>query len=221
MDGQIPSNVGVDRSQRLANTIHAILELPAGVIPSRELLAALRHGWGNEQWSADTTFLEELAVRAVQTNGPILECGSGLTTLLLSLLAAKRGTDIWTLEHSPGWFLYVVAAITQLGLPHVNVRLCKLHDYGEFAWYVPPGELPRNISLVVCDGPPGSTKGGRYGLWPILGGQLAASAIILLDDASRKHEQGVLSRWVVESGGIASAHGRYAVLRLPSVPGRL
>jgi hypothetical protein len=203
------------RSEGLADAVRAISELPAGSTPSRELLTALRAGWGNESWSADVAYLEELAVRATETSGPILECGSGITTVLLSLLASRRGIEVWTLEHSPGWLLHVVAAMTQLELPAVNVRLCELRDYGPFAWYAPPPDLPMNLSLVVCDGPPGTTKGGRFGLWPVLGRHLAAGAVVLLDDANRKGEQGVLGQWLALSGGTSTTHGRFAVLVLP------
>jgi hypothetical protein len=206
----------LDRSELLARAIHAIAELPVGVAPSRDMLAGLRHGWNND-WSANVAYLDEVARRAVAASGPILECGSGATTLLLAALAAKRGVEVWALEHSPDWYLYVYAAIAQLKLPPVNICLCPLQGYGEFSWYtLPPSELPRDISLVVCDGPPGITPGGRYGLWPLLGGRLAPGAVILLDDANREPERAILARWLALSGGTATTTDRYATLVLPS-----
>ena len=37
-------------------------------------------GWGNEVWSAGADFLREILKETARGTGPILECGSGLTT---------------------------------------------------------------------------------------------------------------------------------------------
>ena len=71
-----------------------------------------------------------------------------------------------------------------------------LRDYGAFSWYDPPlQELPDNFRLVVCDGPPGMTKGGRYGLLPVFGSRLPQGTVIVLDDADRPSEVELLNRW--------------------------
>ena len=56
------------------------------------------------------------------------------------------------------------------------------------------------FQLIVCDGPPGHTLGGRYGLLPIVGNRLRKGAVILLDDAERSEEQVALRRWAKEAG---------------------
>ena len=56
----------------------------------------------------------------------------------------------------------------------------------------------RRISLVICDGPPSSTRGGRFGLVPVLRENLAPGFRILLDDARRPGEREVLRRWASE-----------------------
>ena len=44
---------------------------------------------------------------------------------------------------------------------------------GSFVWYdVPKDVWPAEFRLVVCDGPPGDMKGGRYGLLPLVGARL-------------------------------------------------
>jgi len=206
----------LERSEHLARAVGAIARLPAGVAPSRDMLAELRHGWNNDIWSADFGYLEDVADRAAAASGPILECGSGVTTLLLSALAAKRGVEVWALEHSPDWYLYIYAALAQLELPPVHVCFCPLRNYGEFSWYtLPRSTLPRDFELVLCDGPPGDTPGGRFGLWPILGSHLAPGAAIVLDDTNRKHEQAILGRWLTSSRGKAITYSSHATLLLP------
>jgi len=59
--------------------------------------------------------------------------------------------------------------------------------------------MPEAFSLVICDGPPGTTKGGRYGLLPVLDKRLPPGATILLDDAGRPAETELIRRWENEA----------------------
>jgi len=61
------------------------------------------------------------------------------------------------------------------------------------------GYISKSFSLIVCDGPPGNSKGGRYGLLPIFGDRMTPETRILLDDADRPGEQEVLDRWKQEA----------------------
>ncbi|MCV5153746.1 hypothetical protein OFC46_28050, partial [Escherichia coli] len=75
-------------------------------------------------------------------------------------------------------------------LKNVSVRLAELKDYGDFSWYNTQViyDFPDSFSLVVADGPPGNTKGGRIGLLPLLKDRLSNDVQILLDDAERESE---------------------------------
>jgi hypothetical protein len=55
--------------------------------------------------------------------------------------------------------------------------------------------MPEVFRLVVCDGPPEETPGGRYGLLPVMGARLGAGTSILLHDAGRESERGAVRRW--------------------------
>ena len=76
---------------------------------------------------------------------------------------------------------------------HVKtVTLCvsPLRQYKDFCWYDPPiDSMPEAFALVVCDEPPGSTRGGRYGLAAIKRERLKDGCIVLLDDAASEDEQ--------------------------------
>ena len=185
--------------RRLRRALRRISQLSEGQLPSRELLNELQLGWGNDGFAARYDYLEEVIGRAAKTRGSILECGTGLTSLLLGLYAGRRGVQTWSLEHIPEWHARVTAALQRHRIPGVDVCLAPLREYGNFHWYDPPLDaLPEAFSLVVCDGPPGTTPGGRYGLLPVLGQRLGADALILLDDADREGETDVLRRWASE-----------------------
>jgi hypothetical protein len=187
------------RALEFRRAMGKVLRLPAGRLPSAELLSELRAGWGNDDFAARDAFLREVLERAVTTSGPILECGSGLSTILLGLFAGRRGIETWSLEHIPEWRDRVEHMLERYRLPNVHVALSPLRDYGDFTWYEAERyPLPNDFSLVICDGPPGTTPGGRYGLVPVLGKHRLAKALILLDDAHRPGEAEVLRRWETE-----------------------
>jgi len=95
------------------------------------------------------------------------------------------------------------------------VFLCvkPLKDYTGFSWYDPPLEsMPVSFALVICDGPPADTVGGRYGLVPIMRQRLKPSCIILLDDAVRDQDQEIAKRWEAELGTQSEILGDYKSL---------
>src|SRR2546429_1908774 len=182
--------------QQLRRARRRLAALPLGTAPERRLLAELRAAWDNEGFTADIDYLAEVARYAAHTPGPVLECGSGLTTLLLGALAGRRGVEVWALEHDPQWRRRVAAALRDHVAGQVYLWLSPLSDYGAFAWYAAPLPLmPEQFRIVVCDGPPDGTRGGRVGLLAVMGDRLAPGAVILLDDASRESEQDVVRRW--------------------------
>jgi hypothetical protein len=203
--------------RRLRRALRRIRQLPEGQLPSYELLHQLQAGWGND-YAARHDYLQEVMKRAAETPGPILECGSGLTTFLLGLYAGRRGVQTWSLEHMPEWQARVTAALHRHRIPGVDICLAPLRGYGNFDWYDPPlAALPESFSLVVCDGPPETTQGGRYGLLPVLGERLSADALILLDDAERESEREVLRRWASEKNAKVTVRtaptGTFALVR--------
>jgi len=172
------------------------------------ILRDLVYGWGNAGYSAADEYLARCLELALAGRGPILECGSGLTTLLVGAIAQRHNQPHWALEHTAEWATRVQAAITTYRLHTVTECVVPLKDFGDFTWYdVPLAQLPERFALVVCDGPPAETKGGRYGLAPRLKSRLAPGCVILLDDASREAERAIAQRWAVELGATVQARG--------------
>src|SRR5438309_6903106 len=89
--------------QQLRRAMRHLVSLPIGTVPDHRLLAELRSAWDNEGFTADLDYLAEVARLAAATPGPVLECGSGLTTLLLGALAGRPRGEGWALGHDPQW----------------------------------------------------------------------------------------------------------------------
>jgi len=164
--------------------------------PENNRIKDLISGWGNQGYSALGDYIAAGIAQALVSKGPILECGSGLTTVLLGAIGKARGYAIWTLEHKSKWAKKTRQALDRYKIDSVTLCEAPLRDYGKFSWYDPPlSSMPDQFSLVICDGPPGRTKGGRSGLLPIMGNRFAPGCMILLDDAHRDQEMETAQRW--------------------------
>jgi predicted O-methyltransferase YrrM len=176
-------------------------------------------GWHNEGWSVNDEYLVACIHHALHTDGPILECGSGLSTIVLGLVARSREVPMWSLEHIPEWADRVGRNLKRFHIDSVRLCVRPLKVFPEFSWYDAPLNSMPEFSLIICDGPPAETRGGRYGLLPVMRSKLKPGAMILLDDTLRDHERAVAGRWAAELKTDHSIHGvesTYALLKVPT-----
>jgi hypothetical protein len=125
----------------------------------------------------------------------------GAGSIVVGALAQRRGRQYWALEHSPEWAVKVDRHLDRYGIDSVVLSVDNLKDHGDYVWYDPPlDSMPKSFSLVICDGPPGGVKGGRYGLVPVMRDRLHPGCVILLDDAGREREIDIARRWEHELG---------------------
>jgi hypothetical protein len=200
--------------RRQLRSVHDCLS--RGVSVSAPILDRLGASWGNTSWSAGTPFLAAMLDWMPQTEGPVVECGSGLSTLLLGLAASVARRPIVSLEHEALWATRVRNAIPVAAAAHVDLRVAPLRSYGDFDWYsIEAREIPDGVGFVVCDGPPGATRGGRYGAAAVLNPYLGRGCILMLDDSQRPEEREIMARWAREFGAVRIGGGdTYTVLRV-------
>jgi len=80
-----------------------MLALLPGESPKDNTLQRLWSAWGNENYSGHPEFLDGGIHYAVATEQPVLECGSGHTTILFGIYAGWRDIKVWMLEHDIQW----------------------------------------------------------------------------------------------------------------------
>ncbi len=179
-----------------------------------------------------TSEVGRLLVATVLERQPrlIVECGSGLSTLLCAYALRKIGRGrIVSLDHDRQF-----AEQTRV--------LLAAHDLTEWAEvvYAPlvPAEIGGaiwqwydiaslkdvdGIDVLIVDGPPGNVQAqSRYPAVPLLRDRLALDAIIVLDDADRKDERAIVQRWLQDVAGFQvvgeTASRRGIVLQRRGVP---
>lgn len=148
--------------------------------------------WGNH-FAGGPEFQEAAMALVRQTEGPILEFGSGLSTLIMA--AANPRVQIHCLENDQGWASKLNEVLSLRGLKNAHVHVRPMVRYQEGLWYDVSDVPKQSYSLVIIDGP-ARQKGERW-VWQSVMGMFCQNAIWLMDDADdpgqlrelRKHDR--------------------------------
>ncbi|HWE19165.1 MAG TPA: glycosyltransferase family A protein [Hyphomicrobiaceae bacterium] len=154
-----------------------------------DTFAALFEGWDiisgrspmNNPWTLEAEALAELYARAREATQPVLEMGSGLTTVVLGLALQGSGLAVHVLEcHLESW-RDTAAILNRLAIKNVVLHYAPLVPIGPKADEVAYGEaeLPEGFGLVLVDGPYHSPQ-RKTALWALRARIRAAT--LLLDD---------------------------------------
>lgn len=158
------------------------------------------------QWSAAPDFLS-LIVDHVLAHQPhtIVECGSGLTTLMLARACAMNGAGhVHSLENGADYAANTRREIARYGLTDYSTVLhAPLHPVGvngnDYQWYDLASLTASHIDLLIIDGPPGFIqRHSRYPALPLLRDSLADACTVFMDDAARPDERELVEMWLRE-----------------------
>ena len=161
-------------------------------------------------WSAAPDFLE-LIVDHVLTAKPstIVECGSGMTTLMLARCCALNGHGhLYSLENGADYATNTRAAIADHRLQEYStvIHAPLIHysvNNSDYQWYDLSGLPVTNIDMLVIDGPPGFLqRHSRYPALPLLANRFSDRCSVYLDDAARDDEQALVRMWLDELPGL-------------------
>jgi predicted O-methyltransferase YrrM len=127
----------------------------------------------------------------------ILECGSGVSTVLLARLLRERGRGVLTsLEHDAHWAALIQEHLQREHLTQIS-RVLHSPLRGNPPWYR-LGQMPDAIDLLIVDGPPAFDPGHGARRTPALvrfDDKLVDGATVILDDIDRPGEQQVIATW--------------------------
>jgi predicted O-methyltransferase YrrM len=146
----------------------------------------------------------QLIAREVEDKQTIVECGSGVTTLLIAQrLRARANGRLFSLEHDPAFAQATSARLDAAGLREwvevISAPLVEQTFSGRrVQWYaetVIGPRLPAQIDLLVVDGPPAVAPWARWPAIEALHERLAPGAVVLVDDGRRRAERQTAFRW--------------------------
>lgn len=158
----------------------------------------------NNPWGAREDVLAAAVLLARKCTGPILEAGSGLSTVLM---AAATDQTVWCLEHDPFYAVQTKYFARQAGVENIAIVTATIKD----GWYDLSEDmdgLPDKFSLGVVDGPP-RYFGDRMKFFDIFGDRCEA---FLADDADNAEYSDQLTEWASQNGRTVEINERAAVL---------
>lgn len=189
--------------RRLSGTAfdHIIPRLRAGIETEHDYNELFKaHG---NPYAADAGVLALLVGVARKCRGPIIETGSGLSSVVMG---AVSDSQVYALEHVPHYAAQTVAACEEAGVGNVGVCHAPMKDY----WYdVEAFDLPAKFALGFCDGPP-RCFGTRMRFFDVLAPR--CSAIIVDDAKSDLNYLRQVQSWADANGRTLQLFGRAALI---------
>ena len=167
-------------------------------------------------WSASAMRPSAVAILLndiiINNRNIVVECGAGVSTLLISKLLKNRGTGhLFSIEHDEDWANTVQDMLIQQGTEtFVTVVHAPLNAWQESSgthWYDNSSikaEIEQNkIDLLIVDGPPAYTQDlrlARQPAVPFFTKYFNTDYAVILDDIGRPGEQEVLKSWETDLG---------------------
>lgn len=148
--------------------------------------------------------LNDLALR---DNRRVLECGSGISTIMIARYLRQRQGKLVSLEHDPRWAQAVIKELETEGLNDLaSVVEAPLETHPEARdsslWYSPSAVASAvaslgEIDMLLVDGPPAfqGDAWARYPAYLALKAHLSHDATVVLDDIERPAERKILRNW--------------------------
>lgn len=155
-------------------------------------------------WAASSDVLHLASALAKSSTLPILEIGSGLSTIVL---AASTGQRVWSIEHEERYSQDLIEKAKAAGVRNIALITAPLKE----GWYDLSAEIdgmPERFGFAFVDGPP-RKRGTRMKFFETIGPRCD---IILCDDANDADYTRLLKAWAAANGRTYRADGRAAVI---------
>lgn len=180
---------------------HVVRKLRAGTETENDYEELVK--FAGNSWSVDVGVLAALTRISRNCRGPIIETGSGLSSIAMSAVTDQK---VYSLEH-----LNHYAATTHYwsqlaGIQNLNIGCAPLKDF----WYdIDAFDLPKKFALGFCDGPP-RMYGTRSRFLEVIAPR--CTVIVVDDFSSDPRWQRIVHEYAQRQGLQVTALGRAAML---------
>lgn len=168
----IKDSLGSALRRRTGTTLsHIVGKIRRGTETIDDLTEAADHVANH--WGAQEAGLAVSIGYARKAKGPIIEAGSGLTTILM---AAATNQIVYCLEHHALYSAQLQNMAAEAGVTNIGLCECPIKD----GWYdLDTMDLPKKFAFGLNDGPP-RQLGPRMGFFDMFG---RVCDVIVCDDA--------------------------------------
>jgi predicted O-methyltransferase YrrM len=184
-----------------ATLSYIVPRLKAGTETERDYGEAFQYA--NNNFAAGPDVLALCVGVARKCRGPIIETGSGLSSVLM---AAVSDSSVYSLEHVQHYAMRTLSLAEEAGVSNVGMCYAPLKDF----WYdFDKFDLPNKFALGFCDGPP-RLLGSRMKFFEVIAPRCTA---IIVDDFKNDHNFArKVSEWCAANGRTVEVLGRAALL---------
>lgn len=189
--------------RRLSGTglSHVAGRIRAGIETEADYNEAFRYAGNN--YAADAGVLALLTGLARKCRGPIIETGSGLSSVFM---AAVSQDSVYSLEHIEHYAALTLSWAQEAAVENLGICCAPLKDF----WYdLDRFELPRKFALGFCDGPP-RLYGTRMQFFEKLAPR--CSVIVVDDIKTDNHYAQAVHDWARARGKTVTVLGRAALV---------
>lgn len=187
-----------------ATLSHVMSRVKDGTETEADYNEAFRYAGNN--YAADAPLLATVTALARKCRGPIIEAGSGLSSVFMG---AASDSKVYSLEHIEHYAAQTVTWCEEAGVANVGVCYAPLNDF----WYdVDKFDLPNKFALGFCDGPP-RFFGTRMKFFEVFGER--CSAILVDDVKSDINYLNKVATWADAKGRNFQILGRAALITKP------
>lgn len=160
--------------------------------------------YGGNNYAADAGVLALVTGIARKCRGPIIETGSGLSSVLMAAVTAER---VYSLEHVEHYAAQTLAWAQEANVGNVGICCAPLKDF----WYdLDKFDLPHKFAFGFCDGPP-RMFGTRMKFFEVLGPRCT---MIVVDDIKTDNNYArKVYEWAQANGRTVTILGRAAMLK--------
>ena len=140
----------------------------------------------------------------------IIECGSGLSTLVIGkLLSKQKNAQILAIENDETWINLITRLLNDNMISNVTFRksdLIQMQEEGKIGkWYNIPEILEKSdlVDAIIVDGPYAEKHHdpySRYYSYQLIANRLKRGGFVYLDDVNRHAEKDFLNEWLKRTG---------------------
>lgn len=167
------------------------------------IVADLYAHWGDPLSQNDEVYVRSCLAEATAADGAILQCGTGLMTLLLGAVCDRednKAKHVWCLENDEHWANMMRSWLTEYRIRKAHLINAPAESFVGYTWYgIDTNRLAKKYALVICDGAR-ATPRGAIGTIKQIESRLADNFAILARNISKASELKYLAGWAKNRG---------------------